>query len=97
VVEANGAQQTVDTGLAAGQSVALWFAGYQYGSPNTAIADATDLVDERDETNNQLSQMLPIPTPPLPCPTPSPQPPTIKTGPATRTPTPTTTPTSDSH
>jgi phosphatidylserine/phosphatidylglycerophosphate/cardiolipin synthase-like enzyme len=81
-VEANGAQQTVGGGLGAGQFVTLWFAGYKVGEPNTAIADATGLVAERDEANNQRSEMLPIPTAPLPCPTPS----------ATPTATPTTTP-----
>jgi hypothetical protein len=100
VVEANGAQQTASAGLGAGQSAALWFAGYQNGTPNTAIVDATGLIAESDETNNQLSQMVPVPTPPLPCPptltatpTPTTTPPaspilpTINTGPATLTPT----------
>jgi phosphatidylserine/phosphatidylglycerophosphate/cardiolipin synthase-like enzyme len=84
-LEANGAQQTISGGLGAGQSTTLWFGGYNSGAPNTATADATALVAERNETNNQLSQMLPIPTPPLPCPA---------TPTATRTPLPTSTPTS---
>jgi hypothetical protein len=72
VVEANGVQQTVSGGLAAGQSTTLWFAGYRYGTPNTIIVDPAGLIDEYDETNNQLSQMVPVPTPPRPCPTPTP-------------------------
>jgi hypothetical protein len=68
-VEANGALQTVSDGLAAGQSVELWFPGYVAFGPNSAVADATHLIAERDETNNQLVQQVPIPTPPAPCPT----------------------------
>jgi hypothetical protein len=74
VVEANGVQQTFGDGLAAGQSTTLWFAGYRYGTPNTMIVDPAGLIAELDETNNQLSQMLPVPTPPLPCATPTPTP-----------------------
>jgi hypothetical protein len=74
IVEANNVRQTVSAGLAANQSTTLWFAGYRYGTPNTVIVDATGLIDEYDETNNQLSQMVPVPTPPLPCPTPTPTP-----------------------
>jgi phosphatidylserine/phosphatidylglycerophosphate/cardiolipin synthase-like enzyme len=70
VVEANGVQQNV-AGLGSGQSVSLWFAGYKFGEPNSAIADVSELLAESDETNNQRSEMLPVPTPPLPCPTPS--------------------------
>jgi hypothetical protein len=55
VVAANGARQTVSMGLGAGQSAALWFAGYQHGTLKTAIANTTGLIAERDETNNQLS------------------------------------------
>jgi hypothetical protein len=90
VVEVNGAQQTVEGGLDPGRTESLWFAGYIAFEPNTAFADATFLVEERDESNNQVSAVLPIPTPPLPCPTP----PTITSTPiATFTATPTATPT----
>ncbi len=66
VVDVNGDQQTVSQGLAAGETLSLWFPGYQSGL-NTAIVDATDQVAESDETNNQLSQTVPVPTLPAPC------------------------------
>jgi hypothetical protein len=72
VVEANGVQQTVSDGLASGQSTTLWFAGYRYGMPNTVVVDPASLIDELDESNNQISQMIPVPTAPRPCPTPTP-------------------------
>ena len=81
VVDVNGSQQTVASGLAANATVSLWFSGYVYGK-NTAFADATLLVTESNETNNTLSQIPPIPTLPLPCtptstPTPTPTPPPV--------------------
>lgn len=67
----NGNQQTVD-GLAVGEEMSLVFGGV-LGSV-TAVADATNLVEESDESNNSFSTILPIPTQPPPCtPTPSPQ------------------------
>jgi len=98
VVEVNGVQQRVEEGLAAGESVALWFAGY--GSENTIIVDATSQVEESDEGNNRLSQPLPVPTLPAPCTLTPVAPPTgtvqflplIATG-ETRTPTPAAPPT----
>ena len=71
VVDVNGAQQTVSGGLLAGQNTWLWFAGYNYSTPNNAYVDVTHLVVESNESNNQLSQMLPVPTPPPNC-TPTP-------------------------
>ncbi|GAB4109141.1 MAG: hypothetical protein OHK0022_61570 [Roseiflexaceae bacterium] len=90
-VTANGASQTV-TGLAAGASTSLWFAGYVSGSPNTATADSGNQVAESNENNNTLSQLLPIPTAPF-CPTATPTRTPTATATPTRTPTPTATPT----
>jgi hypothetical protein len=81
VVEANGAQQTVDEGLAAGETARLWFAGYKHGGENTVIVDTAFQVQESDEDNNSFSQLVPIPTLPPTC-TPPP------TEPATATPAP---------
>jgi hypothetical protein len=66
VVDVNGDQQTVSQGVGAGDTVSLWFPGYQVGD-NTANADATGQVAESDEQNNQLTQTLPVPTLPAPC------------------------------
>ncbi|HEU4326732.1 MAG TPA: glycoside hydrolase family 3 N-terminal domain-containing protein [Roseiflexaceae bacterium] len=96
-VTANGASQTV-AGLAAGASTSLWFPSYVSGGPNSATVDSGGQVAESNESNNTLSQMLPIPTPPF-CPTATPtRTPTATptSGPTitpTRTPTPTATPT----
>jgi endoglucanase len=84
VVNANGVTQSV-AGLAAGQSVSLWFASYVAAGPNTVTVDSANQVVESDETNNQRSQQLGVPAAPV-CPTNTP----------TRTATPTpTTPVSD--
>ena len=64
-VEVNGQRQQVPGGLAAGESVSLWFAGY--GAQNTIFVDAASQVQESDEENNHLSQPLPVPTLPAPC------------------------------
>jgi len=71
VVEVNGAQQTVTSGLHTGQTDTLWFPEYVYFRENTALVDATFQVTESNENNNQLSQVLPIPTLPPTC-TPTP-------------------------
>jgi plastocyanin len=91
VVEVNGAQQTVTSGLAAGQTLSLWFAGYVPFGDNTAIVDATHQVTESNEDNNTLTQMLPIPTLPPTC-TPTRTETATPTVTLTRTPTPTATP-----
>jgi len=72
-VTANSSPAQTVTGLGAGASVSLWFSGYTYGSANTATADAAHQVAESNESNNTLSQMVPIPTP-LYCPTATPTP-----------------------
>ncbi len=74
VVEANGLRQTVVEGLAAGATTSLWFERYVYLGNNTVTVDATDLVEESDEANNQRSELVAIPTLPPTCtatPTPS--------------------------
>ncbi|OGO53113.1 MAG: hypothetical protein A2148_11390 [Chloroflexi bacterium RBG_16_68_14] len=73
VVEVNGAQQTVEQGLARGQTLSLWFAGYAFSSQQRAFVDATFQVEESNEDNNELVELVPIPTLPAPCtPTPTP-------------------------
>ena len=69
----------VSNGLQAGQNTTLWFDRYYFET--SATADSGNEVTESDETNNTLTQMLPIPTLPLPCTTVT----------ATHTPTPTST------
>ena len=80
VVDVNGSQQTVTSGLPQGETLSLWFAGYLFGE-NMAFVDATFQVEESNEENNQLSQLVPVPTLPPACtatptntPTPSPTP-----------------------
>jgi len=67
VVELNGVRQNVVGGLGAGASDDMWFPSYAYPGLNTAIIDATFLVSESREDNNQLSQNVPIPTLPPTC------------------------------
>ena len=71
VVDVNGAQQTVSSGLAAGQTTSLWFNGHNYAAPNNAYVDVTNLVVESNESNNSMSQIFAEPTPPPNC-TPTP-------------------------
>ena len=74
VVEVNGDQQTVGAGLGSGMKASLWFSGFLNGE-NSATVDATDQVMELDETNNTLTQLVPVPTLPPTCtPTPTPTP-----------------------
>ena len=77
VLGTNSWQKTVSSGLAAGQTTAVWFPEDAYGTgyPTTATADATLLVTESNEENNTLSEYVPVPTPPVTCtPTPTPTP-----------------------
>ncbi|GEM_PF-287592 len=81
VVDVNGSQQDITSGLAAGQITSTWLAdSYVWpGADNTAFADATFLVEESSEDNNQLTQLLPMPTLPPTCtPTPTSTPPTYR-------------------
>jgi hypothetical protein len=73
VVDANGSPQTVAGGLSAGASWNLFYHSYLAGL-NTVFADSTFVVTESNETNNTLSQLVPVPTlPPAACPpTPTP-------------------------
>ena len=74
VVEVNGVQQTVETGLEVGETTSLWFSGYS--DQNTIIVDATSQIKEKDRDNNVFSERLPIPTLPPPCTRPPVEPPT---------------------
>jgi hypothetical protein len=63
-VKVNEVTQTF-SGLKKGESASLWFSGYS--NPSIAVVDSSNTVVESDESNNQLSQYLPIPTlPPVP-------------------------------
>lgn len=66
VVELSGKRQTVD-GLAAGASVSPWFAGHAEYGKQRALVDATFLVAESDETNNEHTKAPPVPTLPATC------------------------------
>jgi len=76
VVQANDAYLEVPDGLAPGEKVSLWFAGYVHDGDNTVLVDATQQVDEIDEGNNRFSQRLPVPTLPPTCTPPSAEDPT---------------------
>ncbi|NOT03564.1 MAG: hypothetical protein HOP27_03080 [Anaerolineales bacterium] len=67
VVDMNGTRQQVDSGLAAGQFISLFFAGTTPSGRYEAFADATNQVVERQEDNNTLFFLAPTPTPPLLC------------------------------
>jgi len=67
VVEANGIQQMIAEGLDAGQTVAIWFAGYVPDGANVILVDVASQVQEIREDNNTFSQRLPIPTLPPTC------------------------------
>jgi hypothetical protein len=74
-VEANGVQQPVE-GLAAGQTVDLWFQGYTDNAENMVVVDVAAQVEESDEGNNRFAERVPIPTPLPPCTPPAAEPPT---------------------
>jgi hypothetical protein len=93
VVEINGSQLDVGDGLAAGQAVSLWIAGYNYGGETIVIVDATSQVEESNKENNSLAQMVPIPTLPPTC-TPPPAKSPVNTGAGTPCPVPISTPSS---
>jgi hypothetical protein len=66
-VEVNGVQQTVEAGLAAGQTASLWFEGYAFGGETRVSIDPASQVTESNKANNSVSQMVPIPTLPPTC------------------------------
>lgn len=73
VVRFGSSEQAV-SGLAAGQSVTLFFPNYMYTyNPVTVSVDVNSQVAESSEDNNTRTEALAVPTAPLPCPvTPSP-------------------------
>jgi hypothetical protein len=79
VVEVNGAQKEVPSGLPAGQGTSVWFPEYVYFGLNYAHADAGCQIAESDEENSlEVTPMLPIPTLPPTCtPLPSAPPPAV--------------------
>ncbi|MEJ2735522.1 MAG: DUF5107 domain-containing protein [Anaerolineae bacterium] len=83
VVQANDTYMEVPDGLAAGEKVSLWFAGYVHDGANAVLADATQQVEEIDESNNSFAQRLPVPTLPPTCTPPPGQAPTAAAKPAT--------------
>lgn len=82
VVDGSGCQQTVEAGLAAGQTIRLWFGECGYRGEHTIVVDVLSQVEESDEENNFFTGLVPIPTLPPTC-TPPSEPPTV-----TPTPTP---------
>ncbi len=97
VVEVNGVAQSVPDGLASGQTISLWFAGYIHDGENTVLVDSTSEVQDPNRGNNATSQRLPVPTLPptctplparLPTATPTAPPPTSTASPPTATPSP---------
>jgi subtilase family serine protease len=66
-VEVNGVGQTVAGGLAAGESISLWFPGYESMGENEIIVDVLGDVKEGGEGNNTFIQRLPVPTLPPTC------------------------------
>jgi hypothetical protein len=71
IVDVNGGQKTIASGLHAGQGDTAWIPRYVYLGVNTAFVDATYQVAESNEDNNKLSQFLAVPTLPPTC-TPTP-------------------------
>lgn len=62
VVTVNGRQQSVDSGLPAANNLRLWFLGATTSEVNATV-DATNVILESNESNNTVSQSLPVPTP----------------------------------
>jgi hypothetical protein len=67
-VKAGDAQQTV-TGLAVGETKAVFFSGYssQTGAATTVTVDPNNAVAESNEQNNSRTETVAVPTQPLPC------------------------------
>lgn len=75
VVDLNGHQQTVESGLPAGQTAHVSFD--DFSNYSHIVVDSTFLVAESNEDNNTADWVIPTSTPPPPCtpsPTPSPTP-----------------------
>ena len=70
MVQVGDAQSPVD-GLGAGESVSVLMNAATMGGQLTALVDSASQIAESDETNNSLTQYVPVPTQPLPC-TPTP-------------------------
>jgi len=66
MVQVNDAQSPVE-GLGAGESVSVLLNSGTMGGQLTALVDSASQIQESDETNNSLTQYVPIPTQPLPC------------------------------
>lgn len=64
-VEVNQVQQYINHGLAAGESQALWFQGFN--EDNTIMIDPTGSVVESNENNNQITRKLEVPVVPPDC------------------------------
>lgn len=79
VVELNGdQQQTVTSGLPAGQTTTIWFNTNNYSHETVIFVDATQQITESNEDNNLYKMFLPIPTLPPTCtPTPTGTAPTL--------------------
>ncbi len=72
VLDVNGSQLEITSGLGPGQKASIWVPGYSRGE-NEIFADALQQIDETNEDNNGFSRSVPIPTLPAPCtPTPGP-------------------------
>lgn len=70
-VRANGVTASVSAGLAVNATQTIFVAA-PLTQPVSAFVDATNTIEEIDETNNQSSQTLPQPTIPIQCVTPTP-------------------------
>ena len=67
VVNMNGTDVTVSTGLQPNQTIILWAPNYKPNAENRVIADSTNNVAESNEQNNQIFITIAAPTTPLPC------------------------------
>lgn len=74
VVKVNETIASVSGNLSVGATTSIWVkVPASTGSAETsALVDAGNQIDELEESNNRLSQILPIPTPPIQCVTPTP-------------------------
>ena len=68
VVNVNGTDFTVNTGLQPNQTFVFWVPGFATGE-NRIVVDSVNNVTESNEENNQVFLTLPVPTLPPNCPT----------------------------